>query len=78
MAKATKAKPTRKRRPQGSGKFPMIGLRLAPATTAALDRWGKARGYGSRSAAIRALVEGALAGRGPGCTARQARAGEPS
>ena len=38
----------------------MIGLRLSPETTAALDKWAAASGLSSRSEAIRVLIETAV------------------
>ena len=38
----------------------MIGLRLSPETTAALDKWAAENGLSSRSEAIRVLIETAV------------------
>jgi len=63
MAKSIKAK-LKKRGPgrPATGSNPMIGLRADPKLTATIDAWAKRNGIGSRSEAIRRLVEAGLAG----------------
>ena len=39
----------------------MVGLRLSTTTIAEIDAWAEANGAGSRSAAIRFLIDRALA-----------------
>ncbi len=39
----------------------MIGLRLSPEATAAVDSWAATKGIASRSEAIRKMIEQALA-----------------
>ena len=43
-----------------TGRYPMIGLRLAPETTAALDKWAANNGLPYRSEATRVLIEAAV------------------
>ena len=46
----------RKRGRLPTGQRPIIGVRVAPAVIARLEKWAEARGY-TRSEAIRVLIE---------------------
>jgi hypothetical protein len=48
-------------RPFAGGRDPAVGVRLPWRVITALDKWGKERGLGSRSEAIRHLVQIGLA-----------------
>jgi len=52
------AKPKKRGRP-ATGKDPMVGLRLSPELTRAVDSWAEERNL-TRSEAIRTMIERAL------------------
>jgi Arc/MetJ-type ribon-helix-helix transcriptional regulator len=60
-----KPKASQDKRPRGrpfaGGRDPAVGVRLPWRVITALDKWGKERGFGSRSEAIRHLVQIGLA-----------------
>jgi len=53
-------KVVRKRRPRGTGKYPLIAIRLSPQLISQLDRYAKERKI-SRSEAVREFVSRGLA-----------------
>jgi hypothetical protein len=60
MPKSIAVKPKKRGRPPAGGRDPFVGIRLPAETILAIDQWAKDNGI-SRSAAIRQLVEQALA-----------------
>jgi hypothetical protein len=60
-----RAKPKVNKRPRGrpfaGGRDPAVGVRLPWRVIHAVDKWGKQQGFGSRSEAIRHLVQIGLA-----------------
>jgi metal-responsive CopG/Arc/MetJ family transcriptional regulator len=60
MKPSINAKQKKRGRP-ATGKTPMIGLRLSPEVAAAVDAWAAKHGLGSRSAAIRQMIDQAIA-----------------
>jgi hypothetical protein len=64
MAKSIKATPKKRGRP-ATGKDPTFALRLPPDLTARIDAFAKANGEGSRSEAMRELLERGLSASAP-------------
>jgi Arc/MetJ-type ribon-helix-helix transcriptional regulator len=61
MPKSIKVKPKKRGRP-ATGKDPLVGTRMPPDLIREIDAWAKHNTGGSRSEAIRRLIEQALAG----------------
>jgi hypothetical protein len=61
MAKSIRVIPKKRGRP-ATGKDPLVATRMPPELIRAIDQWAAAHAEGSRSEAIRRLVEQALKG----------------
>ena len=61
MPKVIKDKPKSRGRP-ATGKDPLVGTRMAQDLIREIDAWAKRNAVGSRSEAIRRLIEQSLAG----------------
>ena len=64
MPKSIKVVPKKRGRP-ATGKDPLVATRMPPALIKSIDAWAATRADGSRSEAIRRLVELGLAGSRP-------------
>src|SRR6476620_5561855 len=61
MPKSIAVKPKKRGRPPAGGRDPFVGIRLPAKIISEIDRWAEDNAINSRSAAIRRLVEQALA-----------------
>jgi Arc/MetJ-type ribon-helix-helix transcriptional regulator len=65
MKKSIMVKPKKRGRPPAGGRDPLVNARMPPDLIESIDEWAAANSDGSRSEAIRRLVELGLAGSGP-------------